>query len=164
MPQIAPKIRRGVHQLRKGRRSIPDQIYHVTTATMGRKIIFDQLTLGRIVVDVLRRESTVNNVASLAYVVMPDHFHWLMRLPAETCLSKTVNNVKSLSTRRINRRMRWSGSLWHRGFYDRAIRSEDNVIEVARYIIANPLRAGLVDGIGAYPLWDAIWVDERFQL
>ena len=29
---------------------------------------------------------------------------------------------------------------------------------MARYIIANPLRAGLVEHIGQYPLWDAIWL------
>jgi hypothetical protein len=29
---------------------------------------------------------------------------------------------------------------------------------MARYIIANPLRAGLVDRIGDYPLWDAMWL------
>ena len=28
----------------------------------------------------------------------------------------------------------------------------------ARYIVANPLRAGLVKQIGDYPLWDAIWL------
>jgi len=29
---------------------------------------------------------------------------------------------------------------------------------VARYVVANPMRAGLVKQIGDYPLWDAIWV------
>jgi hypothetical protein len=29
---------------------------------------------------------------------------------------------------------------------------------VARYIVANPLRAGLVEGIGNYPHWDCIWM------
>jgi len=29
---------------------------------------------------------------------------------------------------------------------------------VARYIVANPIRAGLVDNIGQYPYWDAVWL------
>jgi len=29
---------------------------------------------------------------------------------------------------------------------------------MARYIVANPLRAGLVERIGDYPLWDATWL------
>jgi hypothetical protein len=31
---------------------------------------------------------------------------------------------------------------------------------VARYIVANPLRAGLVEHLGDYPLWDAVWLGE----
>ena len=48
--------------------------------------------------------------------------------------------------------------VWQRGFYDHAIRREENLRNVARYIVANPLRAGLVQQIGDYPLWDAIWL------
>jgi hypothetical protein len=31
-------------------------------------------------------------------------------------------------------------------------------VAVARYIIGNPVRAGIVTQVGDYPLWDAIWV------
>lgn len=49
-------------------------------------------------------------------------------------------------------------SLWQKGFHDHAIRKEENIQQLARYIVANPLRAGLVEKIGDYPLWDAIWL------
>jgi hypothetical protein len=48
--------------------------------------------------------------------------------------------------------------VWQKGFYDRALRSDEDVAAVARYIVANPLRAGLVDSVREYPFWDAIWV------
>ena len=32
---------------------------------------------------------------------------------------------------------------------------------MARYIVANPLRAGLVWDIGSYPHWDCIWMTEH---
>jgi hypothetical protein len=32
------------------------------------------------------------------------------------------------------------------------------VVKVARYIVYNPVRAGLVSRIGDYPHWDAVWV------
>jgi putative transposase len=38
------------------------------------------------------------------------------------------------------------------------LRNEESVIDAARYIIANPLRAGLVKRVGDYPLWDAVWL------
>ena len=48
--------------------------------------------------------------------------------------------------------------VWQQGFHDRALRREDDLVKVARYVVANPLRAGLVRKYGDYPLWDAIWV------
>ncbi len=45
-----------------------------------------------------------------------------------------------------------------KGYFDRAPRYEEDVKAAARYIIANPLRAGLVARAGDYPLWDAIWL------
>ena len=34
----------------------------------------------------------------------------------------------------------------------------DKMLDVARYIVANPLRAGLVTKIGDYPFWNAVWL------
>lgn len=48
--------------------------------------------------------------------------------------------------------------IWQAGFHDHAVRREEDLAGIARYIVANPLRAGLVDAIGDYPLWDALWL------
>lgn len=48
--------------------------------------------------------------------------------------------------------------LWQDGYHDHALRKEEDLQQVARYIVANPLRAKLVADIGDYPLWDAIWL------
>ena len=44
------------------------------------------------------------------------------------------------------------------GYHDHALRQEEDLRAVARYIIANPVRAGLVERIGDYPHWDAAWL------
>nr|EPB97991.1 hypothetical protein L321_00197 [Pseudomonas plecoglossicida NB2011] len=51
-----------------------------------------------------------------------------------------------------------SAPVWQAGYHDRALRREEDVVMAARYIIANPLRAGLADKVGDYPHWDAVWV------
>ena len=94
----------------------------------------------------------------IAHVILPDHFHWLFSLTGERSLSVSVNTVKSFSAREINRILRRHGGVWQRGFYDRAIRREENLKHVARYIVANPLRAGIVGSIGEYPFWDMKWL------
>lgn len=89
---------------------------------------------------------------SLCYVLMPDHLHWLIQLGETSTLSALVRTVKSVSALRIGR------PIWQAGYHDRAIRTEANVRAVARYIVANPLRAGLVARVGDYPHWDAVWL------
>jgi hypothetical protein len=50
------------------------------------------------------------------------------------------------------------GPVWQKAFYDHALRKDEDVKKMARYIIANPMRQGLVKKIDDYPLWDAIWI------
>jgi len=103
-------------------------------------------------------EQKAGYAVTLAFVIMPDHLHWLLKLTGDRPLSVCVNAVKSGSAREINELSKCRGQFWQKGFYDRAIRYNDDIVSVARYIIANPLRAGLVDSIRNYSLWDAIWV------
>jgi hypothetical protein len=48
-------------------------------------------------------------------------------------------------------------TVWERGFHDRALRHEDDLVDMARYLVLNPVRARVVRRIGDYPYWDAIW-------
>jgi hypothetical protein len=67
-------------------------------------------------------------------------------------LSQVVGGVKGNVAHRLGRR------LWQDGFHDRAVRRDEDIVAIARYIVANPLRAGLVERLADYPHWDAIWL------
>ena len=142
--------------LRRGRFSQPGQIYHITSSTINREPFFSDLTLGRYFVKALMKEN--DSAETLAYVLMPDHFHWLLRCREEGDICKSIANVKSVSAHHINKHLNRNDKLWQSSFYDHAIRSEENIVHVARYIVANPLRAGLVKSLADYPLWDAVWI------
>ncbi|MFI8225100.1 REP-associated tyrosine transposase [Pseudomonas sp. NPDC085632] len=145
------------HRLRAGRYAEPHRIYLLTTNTLDREPIFADFTLGRLVVHQFRRAQNLGLAKSLAWVVMPDHFHWLIEL--ENCsLKKLMRETKSLITREVNMSINRKGPLWQQGFHDRALRREEDLVKMARYVVANPLRAGLVEEIGDYPLWDAVWL------
>lgn len=148
----------GTSALRRGRFSATNYVYHVTACTHARLPILTSFCAARAVIDELRREHATGRAETMAFVVMPDHFHWLLRLSGTHSLSNTVKVVKSFSARHINRRLGRSGPIWQRGFYDHAVRTEEDLAAIARYIVANPLRAGLVDSLGDYPHWDAIWL------
>lgn len=141
-----------VHNLRIGRYSESGRIYLITTVVAGRKPVFADFSAARDLIQLLRDIEQHDLAQTLAFVVMPDHLHWLMALGEPRGLSAVVGTLKSLSARRLG------GPIWQAGFHDHAVRKEEDLPELARFIVANPLRAGLVKRIGDYPHWDAIWL------
>lgn len=84
-----------------------------------------------------------------AMVVMPDHLHALIWItPSKAPEGKQVRGVgevvkawKSFSARRINEARGTPGApLWHRDYYDRIIRNEEQLDACRAYIRENPLR------------------------
>lgn len=143
--------------LRKGRVSEPGRAYLLTTATHGRTPYLADLFIGRIVVKELRHAEESGLVQSLAWVVMPDHFHWLLILQRAT-LDVLMRAVKGRAARSITTRIGIAGPVFQRGYHDHALRRDEDLTSIARYVVANPLRAGLVRSVRDYPLWDAIWL------
>jgi REP element-mobilizing transposase RayT len=127
--------------------------------THRRERFFDAPACARALVHALRRTTEQGLAHTHAFVVMPDHLHWLMSLGEETGLSAAMGQVKGESARRINELLDRAGQpVWQRGFHDQALRSEEDMREIARYVVANPLRAGLVTRLGDYAWWDAEWL------
>ncbi|HKJ95316.1 MAG TPA: transposase [Gammaproteobacteria bacterium] len=153
----------GGRRLRIGRHSEANRLYLVTTVTYDRRPLFRELHLGRVVVRALMGEML--RTETVCYVVMPDHVHWLLQLKPAASLSSVIQRVKSVTAHRLRRMPGASrGPVWQKGFHDHALRHDEDVKAVARYVVANPLRAGLVERIGAYPLWDAMWLDRDVNL
>jgi len=95
----------------------------------------------------------------LCWVLMPDHWHGLVELGQTDILSSVVQRLKGRSARAANRAMSRTGkAVWGSGFHDRALRVEEDLLGTARYIVHNPIRAGLVARSGLYPFWDAVWL------
>lgn len=145
------------HRLRIGRYSEPGRIYLLTTNTHERRPLFCDLQLGRLVVREMRKLQILGMADTLAWVLMPDHLHWMVRLQ-ETELSELMSRIKSRSSQAIKRETGLEDPVWQTGYHDHAVRREEDLQSVARYVVANPLRAGLVDRLGDYPHWDAAWL------
>ena len=145
--------------LANGRYSEHRRAYFITTVLAEReRNYFEDFYCARLVVDEMRRLHESGVVISLAWVVMPDHVHWLFQLGEANGLSSVMKGFKARSAQRVNRYLERQGPLWQKAFYDRAVRDNEDIRGIARYIVANPLRAGLAENIGDYPLWDATWL------
>ena len=138
--------------LRKGRYSQAGQVYLITMVTYQRTKVFANFQAERILINTLRTEERLNRACTWTYVVMPDHVHWLMQLGEQVSLARCVQGVKSQVSRQLGQ------PVWQDGFHDRAMRKEEDLQTLARYIVANPLRAGLASRVGDYPHWDALWL------
>lgn len=89
---------------------------------------------------------------------MPDHLHFLGTLESGAELSPGISRIKSTIARAVNGVRGASGPLWASAYHDHALRREEDLLAVARYIVANPVRAGLVRSVREYPYWNAIWL------
>jgi REP element-mobilizing transposase RayT len=94
----------------------------------------------------------------VAWVLMPDHLHLMVELGEKDSLSLVVQRLKSVISTAIRREL-GNVNVWQAGFHDHAIRRNESVRDVGRYLIANPLRAGIVACVGDYPFWDAEWLE-----
>ena len=146
------------NDLRKGRFSEANRIYFVTIVTHQRAKLFNDFYLARSVIKTMKQLDNDEQVKSISWVVMPDHLHWLFQLENKKTLSEIMKHLKALSARSINAQLKRQGRVWQKSYYDRALRRDEDLKQVSRYIIANPLRAGLVEDIGKYSYWDAVWL------
>ena len=146
------------HLLRKGRVSQPFYFYVVTIATNNRKKFFTSFSLAHTVIRELYILQNEQAVKTISYVLMPDHIHWQFQLLSKYTLSEVLKRFKGRSTQSINKVIQHQGCIWQKDYFDHQIKNEADLVNQARYIVANPLRAGLIDNIGDYPFWNCIYL------
>ena len=120
--------------------------------------MFSDFAVARIFIKVIRSSDDKDRTTTLGFVVMPDHLHWVICLGREVNLCRAVGLVKGVSAFKINRQAGHRGVCWQDGFYDHALRRDEDLQRVMRYVLLNPVRAGLVKRIGDYPHWDCVYI------
>lgn len=79
----------------------------------------------------------------LAWVVMPNHVHVVLKLFPGEKLASIVHSWKSFTAREANRALRRRGEFWEREYYDHLIRNENELQRAVDYVQRNPSAAGL---------------------
>ena len=130
-----------------------DHAFYLTLCTHQRQPWFAQYAeLANDCVGLLLRLAEERGSELYAYCVMPDHVHILLR---DLAPLEFIRLIKGRLTPLAGKHG-IEGRFWQRSFFDRGLRSEDSVIEVARYIWQNPLRANLVSLPSEYPWSDSL--------
>ena len=142
--------------LRKGRSSQAGQYYLITTTAFRREPIFVQREPAEIVLSSLEWLEDAGRFNLAAAVVMPDHLHFVGALRTGT-LGELMKSLKGFTAREINRVLGRKGPIWQEQYHDHGIRKDEDLMEVARYCLHNPVRAGLVKDFHDYPYWYCQW-------
>ncbi len=82
--------------------------------------------------------------ALLGYVVMPEHIHLLMTMPAVGDPSVVMKVVKERFTRLLRKSEEFTGPMWQKRFYDFNVCTDKKRVEKLRYMHRNPVKRGLV--------------------
>jgi REP element-mobilizing transposase RayT len=121
----------------------PGALYHVTARGDGRDAIYlcdrDRSTFLTVLEQVCDRFQWLCH----AYCLMTNHYHLLIETPAAN-LGRGMRQLNGVYTQRFNRRHDRVGHVYQGRYTAILVQKERHLLEVARYIVLNPVRAGMV--------------------
>jgi putative transposase len=134
------------------------QIYSITVGTADRKPLFLDIEFGHKCVRALKELHKTRDNPVYAYCLMPDHAHLLIGSTPTSSVISFVGAWKSVCYH-LRRRMGEADPIWQRSFFDHALRRNEDELRTAKYILANPVRAGLAARVSDYPLSGSLEYD-----
>jgi putative transposase len=119
-----------------------DGVLHVTARGVRREPMFVDDADRHMFMAFLAQTVHRNHWTCLAYCLMTNHFHLLVSLSTAN-LSKGMHRLNGLYARRFNERHGHVGHLFEARFASSAIQAEEHLLDALRYVVLNPVRAGL---------------------
>ena len=91
---------------------------------------------------------------------MPDHFHLVGRL-SKFPLADLMHTLKGYSGNKIAQ-TGVNAPIWQAGYHDSVLKSDEDLNQRVRYVLQNPVRAGLVARTDEYPhiIYPSWWASE----
>jgi len=125
------------------------QRYSLTLCVDGRQRVFIERHVAERAVLQLRQSAAKHAFAIAAYCFMPDHVHLLVYgTSPDASLTAFVAHFKQMTG--FAYRQATGQLLWQEGYHDRVLRNEEQTETIVRYILGNPVRAGLTREWGEY--------------
>ena len=121
----------------------PDALYHVTARGDRREDIFEDDQDRHEFLTILEQVITRFNWTCYAWCLMDNHYHLLIQTP-DGNLSKGMRQLNGVYTQASNRRHRHVGHLFQGRFKAILVDRDAYLLELARYVVLNPVRAGMV--------------------
>ena len=127
----------------------PGALYHITSRGNAKMPIFDddndRVRFMCILEDAVKRFNWIIH----AYCLMDNHYHLLVET-VDGILSKGMRHLNGVYTQCFNRRHNVVGHIFQGRFKSILVNRESHLLELCRYVVLNPVRAGMVKQADQY--------------
>lgn len=128
----------------------PGALYHVTSRGDRREDIFADDDDRVLFLEVLGQVVGEFNWLCLAYCLMGNHYHLVVETP-DGHLSRGMRQLNGVFTQRTNRRHGLAGHVFQGRYKAILVDADAHLLELARYVVLNPVRAGMTAQAGDWP-------------
>jgi putative transposase len=122
----------------------PGAVYHVTSRGNENKAVFKDDQDRENFLNTLQHVNKRYNWLYHAYCLMTNHYHLLIETP-DANLSLGMRQLNGVYTQLFNKRHKRTGHLFQGRFKGILIQKDSHLLEVCRYVVLNPIRAGMVE-------------------
>ena len=136
--------------------------YHIYNRGANQTSIFHEATNYLFVLGKIREYARKNNIAVIAYCLMPTHYHILARQDGNEPAGNLPQLVFNSYTKAYNLKYFHSGTLFEGRFRAKPIQTKSHLLHLCRYIHGNPVKDGLVADPADWQYSNYLdWIGER---
>ena len=134
--------------------------YHIYNRGIERRSIFHETENYHYFTRLLNAKAARHDVEVIAYCLMPNHFHLLVRPRRDHTLGRFMTGLCGSYAQALNARRQRQGALFQGRYRAVRVDRDEYLGHLARYIHLNPVAAGLVSRPGDWPYSNSASVSE----
>ena len=118
--------------------------YHIYNRGVDKSPIFYNSDNYLYCLRLIKRYSARYGISLIAYCLMPNHYHFLLRQDGDIPLYRFINSLFNSYVQAVNRQQHRKGSLFEGRYQYVHVNRDEYIIHLCRYIHMNPVKANLV--------------------
>lgn len=140
----------------------PSHYYHIYNRGSGRQPIFREKDNYLFVLRRVKEYANSLNVSIIAYCLMQNHYHFLLRQDGDEPAGLLPQRVFNSYTKAFNKRHHRSGTLFEGRYQAIHVDREEYLLHLCRYIHANPAKHGFMSRLEEWPYSNYLeWIGAR---